>query len=105
VRLKFSGATLVAAAAIPAAGAAGHGRPGAAQTADRIEQAHRQTVFVAGVDQVGIGSDLRGMGSYTEGSGAEADFQAIAGALLARGCTGEEPGKVMGGTSSGAGGR
>jgi membrane dipeptidase len=46
VRLKFSGATLVAAAAILAAGAAGHGRPGAAQTADRTGQVHRQTVFV-----------------------------------------------------------
>ncbi|MGE5243111.1 MAG: membrane dipeptidase, partial [Betaproteobacteria bacterium] len=52
---------------------------------------------LAGIDHVGIGSDLRGMASYTEGFGEEANFQAIADALLAHGYTDEEVGKVMGG--------
>lgn len=52
---------------------------------------------VAGIDHVGIGSDLRGMSRYTAGFDEDADFQAIAEALLARGYTAEEVGKVMGG--------
>ncbi len=52
---------------------------------------------LVGIDHVGIGSDLRGMSSYTEGFGEEAHFEAIAGALLAHGYTDEEVGKVMGG--------
>jgi membrane dipeptidase len=52
---------------------------------------------IAGIDHVGIGSDLRGMSSYTEGFGEEADFHAIAAALLARGYSEEDVGKVMGG--------
>lgn len=61
--------------------------------ADNIEHVAR----VAGVDHVGIGSDLRGMGSYTEGFGEEADFRAIARELLRRGWSDEDVGKVMGG--------
>ena len=52
---------------------------------------------LVGVDHVGIGSDLRGMGSYTEGFGEEANFRAIAAALLERGYADEEVGKIMGG--------
>jgi membrane dipeptidase len=52
---------------------------------------------IAGIDHVGIGSDLRGMSSYSEGFGEEADFHAIAAALLARGYSEEDVGKVMGG--------
>jgi membrane dipeptidase len=52
---------------------------------------------LVGVDYVSIGSDLRGMGSYTEGFGEEANFLAIAEALLTEGYSDEEVGKVMGG--------
>lgn len=44
-----------------------------------------------------IGSDLRGMSSYTEGFGADAKFLAIADGLLAAGYSEDEVGKVMGG--------
>jgi len=52
---------------------------------------------LAGIDHVCIGSDLRGMSSYTEGFGEEANFKAIAEALLEKEYTEEEVGKVMGG--------
>jgi membrane dipeptidase len=52
---------------------------------------------LVGVDHVGIGSDLRGMGSYTSGFGEDANFQAIAEALLAHGYSDADTGKVMGG--------
>jgi len=52
---------------------------------------------LVGVDHVGLGSDLRGMGSYTEGFGEEANFLAIAEALIAHGYSDQEVGKVMGG--------
>ncbi len=52
---------------------------------------------LVGVDHVGIGSDLRGMSRYTEPFGREANFRAIAAALLARGYSDEEVGKIMGG--------
>ena len=52
---------------------------------------------LVGVDYVGIGSDLRGMGRYSEGFGEEADFHAIATALLEKGYSDEEVGKIMGG--------
>lgn len=51
---------------------------------------------LVGIDHVGIGSDLRGM-SYIEEFGEEANFRAIAEALLAHGYSDEEVGKVMGG--------
>ncbi|UCC83571.1 MAG: membrane dipeptidase [Gemmatimonadota bacterium] len=52
---------------------------------------------LVGIDHVGIGSDLRGMSRYTEPFGSEADFRAIAAALLKHGYTDEEVGKIMGG--------
>jgi membrane dipeptidase len=51
---------------------------------------------LVGVDHVGIGSDLRGMSSYTEGFGEEARFDAIAEALSDRGYSREDVDKVMG---------
>jgi membrane dipeptidase len=51
---------------------------------------------LVGIDHVGIGSDLRGMSSYTSGFGEDANFQAIAEALLAHGFSDGETGKVMG---------
>lgn len=52
---------------------------------------------LVGVDHVGIGSDLRGMSRYTAGFGEEAEFRAIAEALLAAGYSDDEVGQVMGG--------
>ena len=52
---------------------------------------------LAGVDHVGVGSDLRGMSRYTAGFGEDANFRAIAEGLVGAGYTDEEVGKVMGG--------
>jgi membrane dipeptidase len=52
---------------------------------------------LVGIDHVGIGSDLRGMASYTSEFGEDANFLAIAEALLAHGYSDTEVGKVMGG--------
>jgi membrane dipeptidase len=52
---------------------------------------------LVGIDHVGIGSDLRGMASYTSEFGEDANFQTIAEALLAHGFSNSEVGKVMGG--------
>jgi membrane dipeptidase len=52
---------------------------------------------LVGIDHVGIGSDLRGVSSYTKGFGEEANFRAIAEALFAAGYADDEVGKVMGG--------
>jgi membrane dipeptidase len=52
---------------------------------------------LAGIDHVGIGSDLRGMSRYTAGFGEEANFRAIAEGLVAAGYSDEEVGQVMGG--------
>ncbi|MCZ6820030.1 MAG: membrane dipeptidase [Calditrichaeota bacterium] len=52
---------------------------------------------LAGVNHVGIGSDLRGMGSYTKEFGDKANFQAIALALLELGYTDDQVGMIMGG--------
>jgi membrane dipeptidase len=52
---------------------------------------------LVGIDHVGVGSDLRGMASYTREFGEDANFQAIAEALLAHGYSDSEVGKVMGG--------
>ena len=54
---------------------------------------------LVGIDHVGIGSDLRGMPSYTSGFGEGANFQAIAETLLAHGFSDDETGKVMGGNT------
>jgi membrane dipeptidase len=51
---------------------------------------------LVGIDHVGIGSDLRGMSSYTEGFGEEARFDAIAEALTERGYSPSDVEKVMG---------
>jgi membrane dipeptidase len=52
---------------------------------------------LVGIDHVSIGSDLRGMSSYTEGFGEEANFLSIADALIKSGYTNDDVGKVMGG--------
>ena len=52
---------------------------------------------LVGMEHLAIGSDLRGMGSYSAGFGEEADFRAIAEALLARGYSHREVGLIMGG--------
>lgn len=54
-------------------------------------------IRIGGIDHVGIGSDLRGISTYVEGFGEEANFHAIALELIARGYNDEEVGKVMGG--------
>ena len=51
---------------------------------------------LVGIDNVSIGSDLRGM-SYTKEFGEEANFRAIAQGMAAAGYSDEEIGKVMGG--------
>jgi acetamidase/formamidase/microsomal dipeptidase-like Zn-dependent dipeptidase len=51
---------------------------------------------IAGIDHVGIGSDLRGM-SYLDAFGEEANFLAIVDGLVDAGYTDDEIGKVMGG--------
>jgi membrane dipeptidase len=52
---------------------------------------------LVGVDHISIGSDLRGVPSYTEGFGDEGNYHAIAAALLERGYSDEDVGKIMGG--------
>ena len=52
---------------------------------------------LVGVDHVSIGSDLRGVPSYTEGFGDEANYHAIAAALLERGYSDADVGNIMGG--------
>lgn len=54
-------------------------------------------VEVAGVEHVAIASDLRGLGAYAEGFGEEARFRNIAAALLERGYSEDEVGRIMGG--------
>lgn len=72
-----------------------HGRhiSDVAEMVDYIEH----VINVGGIDHVGIGSDLRGVSSYVEGFGEEANFHAIAAELLDRGYSDEDVGKVMGG--------
>jgi len=72
-----------------------HGRhiSDVAEMVDYIEH----VINVGGVDHVGIGSDLRGISSYVEGFGEEANFHAVAAELLDRGYSDEDVGKVMGG--------
>lgn len=54
-------------------------------------------INVGGIDHVAIGSDLRGMRSYSAGFGEEANYRAIAAELLRRGHPDEDVGKIMGG--------
>jgi len=72
-----------------------HGRhiKDVAEMVDYIEH----VIEVAGIDHVGIGSDLRGVSRYVEGFGEEANFHSIAVELLDRGYSDEDVGKVMGG--------
>lgn len=68
-----------------------------AETVSRMVDYIEHVIEVAGEDHVGIGSDLRGMGSYSEGFGTEAEFRAIAMELFRRGHSDAVVGKVMGG--------
>jgi membrane dipeptidase len=52
---------------------------------------------LVGVDHVGIGSDLRGMGSYSVEFGEEAHFEAIEEALREAGYSPDEIARIMGG--------
>ena len=53
-------------------------------------------IEVGGIDHVGIGSDLRGISSYSKGFDKSANFLAIAAELIDRGYSDEDVGKVMG---------
>jgi len=53
-------------------------------------------IVVGGIDHVGIGSDLRGISSYSKGFDKSANFLAIAAELIDRGYSDEDVGKVMG---------
>jgi membrane dipeptidase len=54
---------------------------------------------VVGIDHVGIGTDLRGLDrqGYTEGFGEDANFPNLEAALIARGYSDDEVGKILGG--------
>lgn len=54
-------------------------------------------IDVGGIDHVGIGSDLRGISTYSKGFDEDANFLAIAMEFLKRGYSDEDVGKVMGG--------
>lgn len=68
--------------------------PDVSTMVDHIEH----VIEVAGVDHVGIGSDLRGMSTYSEGFNETAEFRAIALELITRGHSDEHIGKIMGGS-------
>ncbi len=72
-----------------------HGRhiSDVAEMVDYIEH----VIEVAGIDHVGIGSDLRGISRYVVGFDEDAKFHAIASELLNREYSSEDVGKVMGG--------
>ncbi len=52
---------------------------------------------LVGVDHIGIGSDLRGLKRYTAEFSRQANFGAIAAALIEQGYTESEVGRIMGG--------
>lgn len=52
---------------------------------------------LVGVDHIAIGSDRRGMRYYTTGFGSRGNFNAISAALLKRGYSDDDVGKIMGG--------
>ncbi len=54
-------------------------------------------IELAGINHVGIGSDLRGISAYSKGFDEEANFRAIAAEFLNRGYSDDDVGKVMGG--------
>jgi len=72
-----------------------HGRhiKDVAEMVDYMEHVIR----IGGIDNIGIGSDLRGISNYAEGFGEEASFHAVAVEFLDRGYSDEDVGKVMGG--------
>ena len=51
---------------------------------------------LVGVDHIAIGSDRRGMRYYTTGFGSRGNFNAISAALLKRGYSDNDVGKIMG---------
>jgi membrane dipeptidase len=64
-----------------------------------VEDMVRHITYVrdlVGIDHVGIGSDLRGMSSYSEGFGEDAHFEAIEAALHEAGYSEEDVARVMG---------
>ncbi len=61
--------------------------------ADHLEHVIR----VGGIDHAGIGSDLRGVSTYSKGFDDDARFASIAAELFERGYADEDVGKVMGG--------
>ncbi len=71
-----------------------HGRH--IETVELMVDYMEHVIEVAGIDHVGIGSDLRGISAYSKGFDAEANFRAIAAELLNRGYSDEDVGKVMG---------
>lgn len=71
----------------------GSGLASVADMAEHIEYVRD----LVGIEHVGIGSDLRGMGSYSEGFGEEANFLGIVEALSARGLDDDSIELVMGG--------
>ena len=67
---------------------------------DTVDDMAEHVLYVrdlVGIEHVGIGSDLRGMGSYSAGFGDDADFTAIAEALRRRGLEDADVDRVMGG--------
>ncbi len=63
---------------------------------DMARHARHIATVVGSVDNVGIGSDLRGMSAYSEGFGEEADFSGITVALAEAGFTAEERDGILG---------
>lgn len=71
-----------------------HGRH--IETVSIVVDYMEHVIEVAGIDHVGIGSDLRGVSTYSKGF-EDANFRSVAAELLARGYSNEDVGKVMGG--------
>lgn len=67
-------------------------------TIDRFADHVDHVVQLTGIEHVAIGTDLRGIPSYTSGFGPDANFGAIAEALGGRGYTDESVAMVMGGS-------
>lgn len=67
--------------------------PDVATLVDHVDH----VIGLVGIDHVGLGSDLRGMSSYSEGFDSTAEFRGIAAELIARGYSDESIGKIMGG--------
>ena len=72
-----------------------HGRH--VETVEIMVDYIEHVIDVAGIDHVGIGSDLRGVSRYSVGFDDDAKFTAIAAELINRGYSDDDVGKVMGG--------